>query len=39
MVNPSIQLEKIQEFLGIPLNLQNMLQVVDRKLYRHRSNS
>jgi hypothetical protein len=39
MVNPWIQLEKIQEFLGIPLNLQNMLQVVDRKLYRHRSNS
>jgi hypothetical protein len=39
MVDPSLQLEKIQAFLGIPLNLQNMLQVVDRKLYRHRSNS
>lgn len=39
IVNPWIQLEKVQKFLAIPLNLQNMLQVVDRKLYRHRSNS
>jgi hypothetical protein len=39
MVNPWVQLEKIQEFLGVPLNLQNMVQVVDMKLYRHRSNS
>jgi hypothetical protein len=38
MVNPSIQVEKIQEFLGIPLNLQSMLQVIDRNLYHHRSN-
>lgn len=39
MVNPWVQLEKIQKFLGVPLNLQNMVQVVDKRLYRHRSNS
>lgn len=39
MVNPRVELEKIQQFLGVPLNLKNMLLVVDQKLYRHRSSS
>jgi hypothetical protein len=39
IVNPGVQLEKLQQFLGVPLDLQNMLQVVDRNLYRHRSSS
>jgi len=39
LVNPWIQLEKVQQFLEVPLNLQNMLQVVDMNLYRHRFSS
>jgi hypothetical protein len=39
LVNPWLQLEKIQQFLELPLNLQSMLQVVDLNLYRHRSSS
>jgi hypothetical protein len=39
MVEPWVELEKLQQFLGIPLHLRNMLQVVDKKLYRHRSTS
>ena len=36
LVNPWIQLQKVQQFLEIPLNLSNMLQVIDVNLYRHR---
>jgi hypothetical protein len=39
LVNPWIQLEKNQQFLEIPLDLQSMLKVVDMNLYRHRFSS
>jgi len=39
MSDPWIQLKKVQQFLGVPLNLQNMLRIVDVKLYRQRLTS
>ena len=39
LANPRIQLEKIQQFLGLPLDLESMAQVVDLNLYRQRFNS
>lgn len=36
LVNPWMQLQKVRQFLEIPLNLSKMLQVIDVNLYRHR---
>jgi len=36
LVNPWIQLQKVQQFLKVPLNLSKMFQVIDMNFYRHR---